>query len=148
MGNGQEERRKTITALAPQRAAIASPRALALPWRRIAARAGGIWLGTRLALALFTYFAVLFHDGQTNQSTVLSPHLLLTNWLHWDAGWYTGIARTGYAFPRQTVFFPLYVMLTQAVTAVLGPAHILLAAMLVSNLASLVAFIGLAALAV
>jgi Gpi18-like mannosyltransferase len=118
------------------------------PWRRIVLRAAGVWLATRACLALFTYFAVLFHAAQINQSAVLSPHLLLASWLHWDAGWYTGIVRTGYAFPRQTVFFPLYVLLTQLVVLILGPAHILLSAMLVSNLATLAAFIGLAALAV
>jgi hypothetical protein len=143
-----EDRDMTTTALAPQSASIASPGVPALPWRRIALRAGGIWLVTRVALALFTYFAVLFHAGQTTPSVALSPHLLLASWLRWDAGWYTGITRTGYAYPRQTVFFPLYVLLTQAVAAILGSAHILLAAMLVSNLATLAAFIGLAALAV
>src|SRR5215471_19267290 len=86
---------------------------------------------------------IALRAAQINQSADLSPHLLLASWLHWDAGWYTGIVRTGYAFPRQTVCFPLYVLLTQLVVFFLGPAHILLSAMLVSNLATLAAFIGL-----
>src|SRR5215472_3744777 len=138
----------TSAALAPESASLITPAATPFPWRRIALCATGVWPATRAALALFTVFAVLFHAGQANQTATLSPHLLLASWLHWDVGWYTGIARTGYAYPRQSVFFPLYVLLTQAVAAVLGPAHILLAAMLVSNLATLAAFIGLAALAV
>jgi hypothetical protein len=138
-----------------------------LLWRRGAARllalrkrhgsaitlqAAGIWLATRLVFVLITYFAVTF--AATNHSASVYPSAMLAAWSRKDVGWYLAIAQQGYWHPTAvsrgespTAFFPLYPMLIAALTFMLGASHRLLAAMLVSNLGVLAAFIGLGLLA-
>lgn len=123
-------------------------------WRTIVAQAALIWLGTRVAFALLTYFAILFATSGKHKAGPITtgfasipPHVLLSAWARWDAVSYLAIAQHGYAAPTDAAFFPLYPLLIAAVTLIVGSAHQLLAAMLVSNLGSLAAFIGLALLA-
>src|SRR5262249_50632879 len=81
-------------------------------WRRVAAQAAGLWVATRVALAAFTYFAVLFHMGLTGAvSKSLSLGALFASWQKWDADWYLSIAQHGYNEAQATAFFPLYPML-------------------------------------
>ncbi|MGH2514699.1 MAG: mannosyltransferase family protein, partial [Ktedonobacterales bacterium] len=118
------------------------------PWRGIVAQATGMWLATRLALLLVTIFAVIFGGTISQAQLAANPaHVLLHLWQQWDANWYINIAQRGYFDEQASAFFPLYPLLTGAVSFVLGGAHPLLAAMIVSNLAALGAFIGLGLLA-
>ncbi|MGH2516893.1 MAG: mannosyltransferase family protein, partial [Ktedonobacterales bacterium] len=129
-------------------------RRLPREWRRVARQAALMWLGTRVAFALLTYFALLFatsgpHKPGPPQTGFISiaPHFLLSAWERWDAVPFLFIAQHGYTTAGNGAFFPLYPLLTGAVTLVVGSAHALLAAMVVSNLGALAAFIGLALLA-
>ncbi|HEU5347211.1 MAG TPA: mannosyltransferase family protein [Ktedonobacterales bacterium] len=72
----------------------------------------------------------------------------LVLWQQFDANWYIHIAQNGYDSHTTMAFYPLYPMLIRAVTFVMGDSHSLLAAMLIANAGSLVAFIGLSLLAV
>jgi hypothetical protein len=120
-----------------------------LPWKQIALQAGGLWLASRVAFTLITYFAVLLHAGLAGTSPIapFSLHSLLESWDHWDVTYYLEISRHGYTQPDQTAFFPLFPLLVAAVTVLVGEAHRLAAAMLVSNLGALLAFIGIGFLA-
>lgn len=115
-------------------------------WRRVAGQAVALWLATRAALLLFTGFAVAFRIGQGSPSAALTPHDLALHWQRWDALWYLGIAQRGYFSPQATAFFPLYPLLTRVMSFAIG-THWLAAALIVANLGTLVAFIGMALLA-
>jgi hypothetical protein len=116
-------------------------------WRRVAKQATAMWLATRVAYALFTYFVVMFqHAGPAAEFAPFGPHALLASWNHWDGLWYIHIAQAGYWNEQPTAFFPLYPILIKVTTLIFGQ-HWLFAAMLVSNLGSLLAFIGIGLLA-
>lgn len=115
----------------------------AVAWRKVLVISLSMWLVTRLLFAVFTYFAVLTvgkHGG-------VPASTLLNSWDQWDTVWYVRIAQQGYVTPSTTAFFPLYPLLIGAVAFLLGGAHQLFAALLVSNLAALGAFFGLGLLA-
>ncbi len=116
--------------------------------RALVVGAFGVWLATRLAYALFTYFGVLFRANLpvASSPTGIGPHTLLAAWQRWDAMWYLGIAAHGYTSAQATAFFPLYPLLVKGVSLIVGP-HWLLAGLGASSLASLAAFIGIALLA-
>lgn len=116
-------------------------------WRHIAFEAAGLWLVTRLTLLLFTGFAAALapHVAQVGRLS-FTPHSLALLWLRWDAHWYLGIAQHGYTSAQSTAFFPLYPLLIRFATTIIGP-HWLAAALLVSNLGTLGAFVGLGLLA-
>jgi hypothetical protein len=122
-----------------------------LDWRAVAKRAAGIWLVTRLAVVAVSYYAGAYFNGGrfgpvVHDSPVvgLDPRSYLYLWYHWDAIWYIRLANYGYAaYPSGAAFFPLYPLLIHLVTVVIGSQHALLAAMIISNLAALGAFIGL-----
>jgi hypothetical protein len=134
-----------------------------LPERRIVAQAAVLWLVSRALLMLLWWVALAFGlvlpNGQTGPLSpeVTNAHSSLLPWLHWDAVWYVTIATRGYDFQSQLApggqpvvlpgFFPLYPLLIHALTLVLGARQAVLAALLVSNGAALVAFIGLGLLA-
>ncbi|HLJ80438.1 MAG TPA: hypothetical protein VKT52_03055, partial [Ktedonobacterales bacterium] len=123
--------------------ATPAPAQPAVAWRSVLVIALGMWLVTRVIFAVFTYFAVLTvgkHGG-------VPANTLLDSWNQWDTVWYVRIAQTGYATPPTSAFFPLYPTLTGAVAFLLGGAHQLFAALLVSNLAALGVFFGLGLLA-
>jgi hypothetical protein len=127
--------------------AVASTPSRPLQWRRIAAQATGIWLATRIALAAFTYLAVLFRaSGPRTHLTPFPPRTLFLSWQRWDALWYLRIAQQGYSTEQATAFFPLYPLLVRIVAALTG-GHWLAAALVVANLGTLGGFIGLALLA-
>lgn len=116
--------------------------------RSIAAQAVGMWLATRVALLLFTFFAVIF-GGHVTQAQLMDfpARTLLHAWQHWDADWYIKIAQHGYLNEEATAFFPLYPLLISLVSHITGASHVLLASMIISNLAALGAFIGIGLLA-
>ena len=121
-------------------------------WRRAAVIAAGVWLGTRAAYVLFTYFSFVFGAGPP-----ASPSALLEAWGQWDTHWYELISRLGYFSAPSVAFFPLYPGLVAAVAALLGDAggpvypapddFRLAVALLVANLGTLAGFFGLALLA-
>jgi len=67
--------------------------------------------------------------------------LLVNGWFRWDTGWYLKIAALGYSATDGSIIFPpLFPFLTR-LTASLLRGHYLLASLVVSNLACLVALI-------
>lgn len=107
--------------------------------RSVVTQAALVWLLTRLLLVVVTV-ASLYQRHQP-----LSH--FFTTWVQWDAGWYIVIARAGYWSRPAAAFFPLY-PLTMHVGSLLF--HFLPqapVAMIVSNLATLAAMIGVGLLA-
>jgi len=136
-----------------------------LPVKRIAAQATGMWLATRIAYVLISVLARTFgfapaaptangvFSANPQYAPILLPLLakypILANWVHWDASWYLLISMRGYdVFTNSaTTWFPMYPLQIHLLTLVFGQGALLPAALLLSNLASLAAFIGLGLLA-
>lgn len=141
-----ETRAPGASSTTAERAAVRAARTSLRPtldWRAIILQAAGLWLVTRVAFVILTYFAVLL--AARNPSTgylPIGPHEMLDDWKRWDTVWYANIANLGYWKPQASVFFPLYPLLIKATTLLIGQ-HWTLAALLVSNLGTLAAFIGL-----
>lgn len=154
---GERLRLALPMAIHPHEAAgeAAQARAVAVaPWHAVVRQATAMWAVTRVAYLLVTYFAVLLVAAGTavNYSPgaigfVSMPQALIQSWNRWDTVHYLDIAAHGYATVEQSAFFPLYPLLIGVVTFVLGSANRLLAALLVSNLAALAAFIAVGLLA-
>lgn len=129
--------------------------------RRVVAQAAGMWLATRVALLLITALAPAFNFAPiapTAQGVFsatpqfassllpfLSSHPILANWARWDGSWYLLISLRGYdVFPADSSgFFPMYPLQVHLLTLLFGTGALLPIALLLSNLASLAAFIGL-----
>ncbi len=128
-----------------ERTAPARPSA---PWRAIATQAALMWLASRAIFAVVTYCALLLVPNAqlADGNPSLSVADLVLAWRRHDTYWYLGIAQQGYVDPQQTAFFPLYPLLIRLTTGLIGP-HWTVAALLVSNVAALGAFIGLGFLA-
>jgi hypothetical protein len=136
-----------------------------LPIKRIAAQATAMWLATRVIFVLLTVLARTFGFAPlaptapnvfpVNQPLagfllpLLAIHPELASWVHWDASWYLLISMHGYSIvtPDSSGFFPMYPLQIHLLTLLVGQQALVLAALLASNLASLVAFIGLGLLA-
>lgn len=112
--------------------------------RKVILRAAAIWLVTRFAMIVLSYYSVALFP----HSEPVGPSLLMHRWQAFDGNWYIDVSRLGYWGVQPTAFFPLYPLLINLLTFFLGETHRLLAAMLISNLGTLLAFIGLALLAV
>lgn len=113
-------------------------------------QAVSIWAVTRIAFALFTYFAATFNAQPTSGKfavTAFPPSRLLDMWNRWDTQWYIRIAETGYDAIQTAAFFPLYPLLIHIGAGLAGFDHIEGVALAVSNLATLAAFVGLGLLA-
>lgn len=119
--------------------ALAGERRGGLPWKSLVAQAAGMWLASRIGLIVFTYFSVMLSSPPPNGSGMVAA------WYRWDAMRYTAIATHGYVTPTDAAFFPLYPALV-ALGSIVVPRPVLVG-MFVSNLATLVAFVGLAFLA-
>ena len=121
-----------------------------VPVRAIALQAAGMWAATRAALIVFTYFAVPFSHQRAHglpSLTTFRPDALLNRWYRWDTQWYVSISLHGYNTKQSTGFFPLYPGLVHVVASIIGSSHVVGATLLVSNLATLAAFIGIGLLA-
>ena len=140
---------KTTERLAHQ--LVARWQAGASPRRTIVLQATGMWLATRTLLLLTTYFALTLSLFSTRQ---LAPQDFLTAWDKFDTVWYLNISQFGYWHPSAatfardhgqipTAFFPLYPLLISIVTPLFGTAHRLASALIISNLGTLAAFIGI-----
>lgn len=119
-----------------------------LPIRPIMRQALLLWLATRAVYVVLTWYAATFAVGSATPRRPFTPDMLLALWNRYDATWYLSVVAHGYQDPRQAAFFPLYPALTAAVTPLVGgAAHRVAAAMIVSNLSALAAFIGMSMLA-
>jgi hypothetical protein len=128
----------------------AAPTASALPVWTIVRQAGLLWLATRAAFAIFTYVAVPFNGQNVHgppNTRSYPPHVLIDQWNRWDTQWYTGIAINGYHDIYTTAFFPFYPFLIHLGIIVTGAAHAATVALVISNLATLAAFIAIGLLA-
>jgi hypothetical protein len=121
------------------------------PRRAIVLQATGMWLATRVLLLLTTYFTLTLSLFSTRQ---LSPQDLLMAWDKFDTVWYLNISQFGYWLPSAgtfardhgqipTAFFPLYPLLIATISQLIGSAHRLAGALIISNLGTLAAFIGI-----
>ncbi len=120
--------------------ALASVRAFAL--RDVVSQAAGVWLVTRVALIVLTYYigAMIIGGSPTVNS-------LFQSWREFDGNWYLHIAERGYDSIQPTAFFPLFPMLIHAVMWIVGSSNSLLAGMIVANLGTLLAFVAISLLA-
>ncbi len=122
----------------------------ALPWRALIFQAAGVWLATRLAYLTLTGFFPLVSSGATTanaiSTTPVSVAALIRRWAQWDGGAFVSIAQHGYTTAQLTAYFPLYPGAIRLTALLIGP-HWATAALLVSNLGALLAFIGVALLA-
>ncbi len=116
-----------------------------LPSHKVILQASSIWLVTRFILIILTYI-VVFTAMSGTPTHVLSTQVLLQAWAKWDAGFFLALARYGYYSPIPTVYYPMYPLLIHVVAGLLR-INILIAALIISNLGSLAAFIGLGILA-
>ncbi len=138
----------TLRASPPVReAADSTPRRAELRWRSLVLEAGAIWLVTRISFVALTYYAILYSKGGQSLPHPISLHALIGSWNQWDTYWYVTIATRGYYDAQPTAFFPLYPLLIHLVTLVIGTSHAYVAALLIANLGTLGAFIGVALLA-
>lgn len=117
-------------------------------WRAIVWQAAAMWLATRIAYVIFTYFALVLNlDRNISTFRQVPVAVLLQSWQQFDANWYLTIAARGYFGPQPTAFFPLYPALIHAATWIVGSQNALGAAMVIANLGTLGAFIAIALLA-
>lgn len=124
-----------------ERASATPLRASALPLRPILLQALVWWAAIRVGyLALTVFDVVALRHQPLGLSTVFQP------WYEWDATWYIAIATQGYAYPTAAGFFPFYPMLISVVMHLPGMTP-LTAALLISNLATFGAMVGLGVLA-
>lgn len=119
--------------------AHAIPRLAGLDWIEALRAAAWPFIATRVAFILIGLAATsLFADHPTR----VPPNPNGTGWMRWDAQWFIGLAEHGYSWtlnPHKSsaAFFPLYPFLTHLVS--LGGIETGLAAMLVANVAFLLA---------
>ena len=144
--------------LAPNAAASAPPsagsqRARVVGWwkaHRLAVVESLVLLvGLRTVLSLIAALAVALLPEQRGLHEVFhrSGNLWLDVWARWDSEYYLDIAEYGYGLRSELLaFFPLYPVVVSAVAGLL-PGHQLLAAVVVSTVASFVAFVYLFKLA-
>lgn len=98
-----------------------------------------LFIGTRVILLLITYIGYTLLTAPKYSSIGIRFSTLLAVWNRWDAANYVRIAQYGYQSIYDYAFFPLYPLAIHWVSHFLG--HYLLVAMLLSNIATLGAFI-------
>jgi hypothetical protein len=63
-------------------------------------------------------------ESRFRPSTIVDVPLGTLNiWAHWDGGWYSLIAATGYESPGSPAFFPLYPLLMRSFSELFGGPH-------------------------
>jgi len=136
------------TAAVPLRSGVpgSEPQSPLKAWTRWVSRCregARFWLISRMAFFLAAYVVVLVGDNITGKGNV-PPHTFLSSWMVWDGVYYLHIAQFGYVDYGNAVFFPLYPLLIRV--AAVGTQQWVLAALVVSALATLATCIGLVAL--
>ncbi len=119
---------------------------------RVALSAAGVWLATRVAYVVFTYFTVVLNQPESSDA-----RSLIQIWDQFDTHLYLLISRRGYFWVPTAAFFPLYPALVGGISSLLGHAAgpiwpafdivRLIVALGVANLGTLSAFVGLSLLA-
>lgn len=131
----------------------------ALPWLQITRQAAGVWLLMRLAyaIALAVFVPLFVGDGimrggpfglkGATRATGISLDTLLALFGRWDAAiYYVPIAVHGYRRPIEAGFWPFYPLLIHLATLITGTHYALLDALVIGNLGSLLACVGVTAL--
>lgn len=130
-----------------------------LPWLHITLQAAGVWLVMRLAyaLALAVFVPLFVGDGimraglfgltGATHTTGISFDTLVALFGRWDAAiYYVPIAVNGYRRPIEAGFWPFYPLLIHVATLLTGTRYALLDALVIGNLGSLLACVGVSAL--
>jgi hypothetical protein len=109
-----------------------------------------LFLGWRIGLTVLAFLAgwlIPAFAARNGVAPYNPPELdywqskLLGVWSHWDGEWFLHIAQTGYASHEANVaYFPLYPTLVSGIGSYLLGGNVLLAGVLVSLIAGLVAF--------
>jgi Gpi18-like mannosyltransferase len=129
--------------LQPSGLRATQPSGLWATWRDSVVVAATTWAAGLLAYVLLT--AVSFLPYQDLPAKAGVPPTSISQafdlWHRWDTTWYLLIADLGYrADERGTAFFPLYPMLVRLINPIV-PGNTIVAALLLSSLACLVALI-------
>ena len=101
-----------------------------------------IAVASRVALFVIAWGMLLRRPRRAFPDVPYRPYL--DGWFNWDAGWYVDIMKHGYRLlehepgQRNTVFFPLYPLVTRGVSSLTG-GDLMWASVLVSNLAFIAA---------
>ncbi|GHO68837.1 hypothetical protein KSC_077290 [Ktedonobacter sp. SOSP1-52] len=107
------------------------------PWWQATRNILFLYIITRLIFLLLTYFGGVLFNIPNYSYDHLSFNTMLHTWYRWDAIRFITIATSGYTKVQNAAFFPLYPALV-ALTSKIIPTHsILVASMLVSNVATL-----------
>ncbi|WP_069803066.1 mannosyltransferase family protein [Thermogemmatispora onikobensis] len=99
-----------------------------------------LFICSRIALLLVTYFAYTLLNGPRPPQYIAPPVSLLAaamSWKRWDAVHYVEIAQFGYRSPFDSAFFPLFPLLITILAHLVGNHGYLFFGMLISNLALL-----------
>ncbi|HLI06133.1 MAG TPA: mannosyltransferase family protein [Ktedonobacteraceae bacterium] len=129
-------RRDKIIPLRPAR------RSWLIPWRQATLAVFPLFIVTRIAFVLLTYFGVILFSVPNYSMHALDFQTLLNAWARWDAVRFTTIATRGYLNLSYAAFFPLYPWLIHVFSIPPG-ADPLVTGMVISNLAFLAALIVL-----
>ncbi|HEY1391379.1 MAG TPA: hypothetical protein VGF38_22765 [Ktedonobacterales bacterium] len=122
-----------------------------LPWRALFKLALPLWLATRLLALLVTYFSQTLLRAsviQSPRSGAITLDSLINSWRLWDGGFYGHLVRVGYTRPIDANFWPLYPLLSKPFELLLSDDRWQIALLVTSNIATLLAFVALGALAV
>ena len=117
-------------------------------WLRAWMWGGAIWIASRLAVMAAAYFGLLLgtidapdtngyraHIGAGGASWATFAHVMQ----QFDVNWYLAVATQGYASRQSSAFFPFYPLLIHTLHLVLPWLSLLGCAVLISNLALLIA---------
>nr|BBH92681.1 hypothetical protein KTA_08800 [Thermogemmatispora argillosa] len=101
-----------------------------------------LWLFilSRIALILVTYFAYTLLNGPRPPQYIAPPVSLLAaamSWKRWDAIHYVEIAQFGYRSPFDSAFFPLFPLLIRICAHIVGNHGYFIFGVIISNLALL-----------
>lgn len=128
--------------------APATVAASTVSWRDVRKQAFIAWLWTRLVLVAFTFVTALYEYHSGHHAALSSAAGLLELWRRFDTSAYLFMVSYGYATLYQAAFFPLYPLMIFLLTRIFGVGAALLIGLIISNLGTLVAFIGLVRLVV
>jgi hypothetical protein len=120
----------------------------AVSWRDVRKQAFIAWMWTRLLLVAFTFVTAFYEYTRGHHAALTSAAGLLAHWYQFDTTAYINMIYTGYATLYQAAFFPLYPLMIYLLTRVFGMGAALVIGLIISNLGTLVAFIGLVRLVV
>src|SRR6266700_3178352 len=107
-----------------------------------------LFVTTRIALMLVTYFGFILLTAPKYSSSPVDAAAFFSSWNRWDAENYVRIAQFGYQTPYDVAFFPLFPLLIRVIAFPLGSWSYLAVGTILSNAALLGAMFVLYQLAV